>query len=83
MKCVKTTDYFNMSLEDLIAINTESMWTREECKIYDEGLQVAWYDDEEEMREDANNLQRYLDTHDLHIKEVLLTINERLAVIIY
>lgn len=83
IKTIKTTDYFNMSVEELLKTNVESGWTREECKIYDEGVQVAWYDDIEEMQEDLSNLQRYLDTHDLHIKEILSTINERIVVIIY
>lgn len=80
---IKTTDYFKMSIDELLTINKESGWTREECKIYDEGLQIVWYDSQEEMKEDRESLQRYLDRHDFHIKEELLTINERIAVILY
>ena len=80
---IKTTDYFKMSANDLLSINEESGWTREECKIFDEGLQVSWYDTVEEMQEDRENLQRYLDRHDFHIKEELLTISGEIAVILY
>lgn len=80
---IKTTEYFNMAIDELLVVNKESEWTREECKIYDDGVQIAWYDSEKEMVEDEENLQQYLDRHDLCIKQVLLTINERIAVVIF
>ena len=79
---IKTTEYFGMEIDELLATNKESGWTREECKIYDDGLEVVWYDNEQEMEEDKEKLQEYLQQKGYEIKHILLTINERIAIVL-
>lgn len=79
---IKTIEYFGMEIDELLATNKESGWTREECKIYDDGLEVVWYDNEQEMEEDKEKLQEYLQQKGYEIKHILLTINERIAIVL-
>lgn len=79
---IKTTERFKMGIDELLVVNKESGWTREECKIYDDGLEIVWYDNEQEMTEDKAQLEEYLQQKGYEIKHVLLTINERLAVVL-
>lgn len=80
---IKTTEYFKMGIDELLSTNKESGWTREECKIYDDGLEIIWYDNEQEMAEDEEKLSEYMNRKEYDIKHVLLTINERLAVVLH
>ena len=72
-----TQEYFNMSKEELQEIRNEYGYTREECKLLDEGLEVHFCSDEQSSVEDANWLRRQGYT----IERVLKMIDGRVAVI--
>lgn len=58
MEIIKTTDYFNKSIEDLSQIrNTD--WTREECLIEDSGLVTYYFSKLETLKEDFTAIQEY------------------------
>lgn len=49
---IKTTEYFNMSADELLEIRNEYGYTREECKILDDGIKVTFFDSLEEYEEE-------------------------------
>lgn len=83
MEIIKTTERFNMSVDELLEIRNEAGYTREECLILDEALVVEWFDSLEEYE----NNKEYLQTHmkkmfsKLEMTEILETINGRIAVL--
>ena len=80
---IKTTEYFNMSIDELLDSNNEQEWTREECKIYDDGVKVIFFDSVEEYEKEKEDYYKWVKSYDsdLELKAELLTINERIAVI--
>lgn len=79
---MKTTrEYFKNNLIDMLETNQHG-YTREENLLFDEGLEVVFFDDEEEMKEEQKELQEYMQRKRYEIKETLKTINERIAVIL-
>lgn len=79
---MKTThEYFHNNLIDMLETNQHG-YTREENLLYDEGLEVVFFDSEEEMKEEQKELQEYMQRKRYEIKETLKTINERIAVIL-
>ena len=53
---IKTMEYFKMSIDELLHINNkESGWTREECKIYDDGTHITFFDSVEEYEKEKED----------------------------
>lgn len=83
---IKTTqEYFNMTIDELLEIKNEQGYTREECKLFDDGVTVTFFDDEKEFTHEMKSVggfQEYMDIHKYEIKVILKTINERIAVVL-
>ncbi len=79
---IKTTEYFNMSIDELLTTR-DSGYTREECKIFDDGLKVTFFDSIEEYEKEKEDHHKWVMTCDsrFELKAELLMINERVAVI--
>lgn len=80
---IKTTDYFKMEEAQLLQTDKETGWTRESNKIYDEGVEVVWYQNEFEMKSDSPNLCKYLLDREYAIKNILETLEGKLAVLLH
>lgn len=86
---IKTTrEYFNKTDDELLEIRDESIafkkvgFTKEECLLYDEGLEVVYFDDEEDMKAEQEEFNQYIQSKKYEIKATLETINERIAVVL-
>jgi len=83
---IKTTqEYFNLTIDELLEIKNKYGYTREECKLFDAGATVTFFDDEKEFAHEMKNVggfQEYMDIHKYEIKAILKTINERIAVVL-
>jgi predicted oxidoreductase (fatty acid repression mutant protein) len=80
---MKTTqEYFNMTSDELLEDSNNYGYTREECKLFDEGVEVVFFDDEKELEEEKVQFDDYIKSHDFTIKAKVKTINERIAVIL-
>jgi hypothetical protein len=80
---IKTTEYFKLGIDELLEIRNEHGYTREECKIYDDGVKITFFDSIEEYEKEKEEHHEWVKNYDcdLELKAVLLTINERVAVI--
>jgi hypothetical protein len=81
-KAITTQEYFNMNMDQLLEINNEYDYTKEECKIFDEGLEVIFLDDEQELEKEKEEINTYILNKGFEVKAKLLTINERIALIL-
>ena len=72
-----TQEYFGMTTEQLAEVRNEYGYTREDCKILDDGLKVLFYDKLESI-ENENDLSYTR----LEMKAILKTIDNRYAVIL-
>lgn len=80
MKTTKT--YFNTDVDTLLEDGNEYGYTREECKIYDEGLKVHFCEDIEEYEEEKEDIIKwYKKTLGLQLVNELITVNKRIAMI--
>ena len=79
---IATENYFNMALDELLVINKESEWTREECKIQDDGLEIIYFDNEQELEDEKDELNEYMTLYNYEVKAKLLTINKRIALVL-
>jgi hypothetical protein len=80
---IKTTkEYFNLTTEELMEIRNEYGYTKEECLIFDDGLEIVFFDDEKEMKEEEKEFNEYMKEKKYEVKAILETVNERLAVIL-
>lgn len=80
---IKTTqEYFGLTVEQLLEVRNEYDYTREECKLFDDGLEVVFFDNEKEMESEEEEFNSYIKSKRYEIKAVLKTINERLAVVL-
>ena len=77
-----TQEYFNLSLDELLKIRNEYGYTREECKLFDEGLEIVFFDSESELINEQEELNKYINNKEYEIKSIVKTINERIAVIL-
>lgn len=76
-----TQGYFNKTLDELLETDKESECTIEECLIYDDCLRVCFCDDEQELKEELKKFKKTFPK--LEVKEVLITINERFALMLH
>jgi len=79
---MKTTqEYFNKTVEQLLITN-EHGYTKEENLLFDDGLEIVFFDNEEEMKEENKDFTEYIQNKQYEIKETVKTINERIAVVL-
>lgn len=80
---MKTTqEYFNLSLEKLLEIRNEYGYTKEECLLFDDGVEIVFFDNEKELENGKEEFNNYIQSKEYEIKETVKTINERIAVIL-
>lgn len=79
---MKTTmEYFNKSLDQLLVTN-EYGYTKEENLLFDDGLEVIFFDNKEEQQDEQQEFNEYIQSKDYEIKTTLKTINERIAIVL-
>lgn len=79
---MKTTqEHFNLTVEELIDHDLTE-YTTEEKLLFDSGLEVVFFDDEKEFKEEREEFEEYLISKEYEVKEILRTVNERVAVIL-
>lgn len=83
LKGIKTTqEYFNMSLDELLEIRNEYNYTREECKLFDDGLEIVFFDNEQELINEQKQFNKHIVNRRFEVKAIVKTINERIAVVL-
>lgn len=83
MNNVKTTqEYFNKTIDELLKIRNEQGYTKEECLLFDSGLEIVFFDNEKEMEKEKEEFDNYIRSKKYEIDNILKTINERIAVIL-
>lgn len=82
---IKTTEYFNMSIDELSEVRNKYGYTKEDCKIFDDGIKVIFFNNIEEYEKEKEIYKNWIKEHDssLELKAELLTINGRVATIYY
>ena len=71
MEIIKTTDYFNKSIEELSELRNDGTWTREECLICDDGLKIVFYSTLENLHNNYEETVSYYKSIRLEEKVVL------------
>jgi exonuclease III len=78
---IKTTqEYFGKSLDELLETD-RSEFTKEERMIFDEGVNVTFFDDLNEYEEEKKEFNKWLEVRNFEAKTALKTINGRIVVI--
>lgn len=81
MKITKTTDYFNLTAEELAHIkegNKECGYSKEDNLILDSGIIVRWFDKLENVLKEAKEI----DTTRYEIEAILQTIKNQYVLIL-
>lgn len=78
---VSSIDYFKLSEAELLEVRNESDYTKEECKLFDDGLNVTFFDSEDEMMEESEEFLNWLAYKKLELKALIKTVNGRIAVV--
>lgn len=83
MRAIKTTEYFNMTEDELVAdkYTDESNYTKEERMMFDTGLVTTFFDSMEEYKQEEIEYKEWLTERNLEVKVILKTVNERIAVV--
>ncbi|GCD12609.1 hypothetical protein [Clostridium tagluense] len=82
MKKIKTTqEYFNIGIDELLFNNSDG-YTKEELKLFDDGLEVVFFDNEKELEEEKEQFKKYTQSKKYEIKATLQTINKRIAIVL-
>lgn len=80
---MKTTqEYFNLTMDELLTIRNEYGYTKEECLLFDDGVEIVFFDNEKELENEKEEFNNYIHSKEYEIKETVKTINERIAVIL-
>lgn len=78
---LNTQKWFKLSIDELLETNSDG-YTKEERLLFDNGLEVIFFDDIEEMKSERENLMKYNNEKNYDIKLILKTINERIAIVL-
>jgi hypothetical protein len=80
---IKTTqEYFNLTVDELLHIKVKGDYTKEENLLFDDGLEVVFFDSEQEIEDEKEEFNEYINSKRYEIKEKLKTVNERIAVVL-
>lgn len=71
MNIIKTTEYFNKSIEELSELRNDGTWTREECLICDCGLKICFYSTLEGLQNNYEETVAYYKSIKMEVKAVL------------
>ncbi len=82
MEVKKSTEYFDMTDDELLKDWNEYGYTREECKLFDEGLNVTFFDDMEELESEAEQFSKWIKSQRYEVKVLIETVNGRIAVVL-
>jgi hypothetical protein len=85
-RIIKTTDYFNKSIEELSELRNDGTWTREECLICDDGIKIVFYNTLEYLQKDYEEIVNYYNRFDVKAvleMQVPNTNNNKYAVVFY
>lgn len=82
MEVKKSTEYFGLTDDELLENRNEYGYTREECKLFDDGLNVTFFDDMEELEEEAEQFGSWIESQRYEVKALVETVNGRIAVVI-
>lgn len=78
----RTTDYFNLTVSELQEMSGRNGSTREECQILDTGIFVSFFKTIcEYEKEKASCVEWFRKNMGFELKTVLLTTDERVAMI--
>ena len=88
MDIIKTTDYFNKSIDELSELRNDGTWTRDECLICDDGLKIVFYSTLENLHNDYEETVSYYNLIKMEVKAVLEmqvpnTNNNKYAIVFY
>ena len=79
---MKTTrEYFKNNLIDLLVTNQYG-YTREENLLFNEGLEVVFFDDEKDIEDEKEEFEQHIEEKGYEVKVILKTINERIAYVL-
>ena len=78
---VNSTNYFNLSEDELLEIRNDYDYTREECMLFDDGWNDTFFDDADEMLKEAGDFLSWLNSQRYVVKSLVRTINGRIAVV--
>lgn len=81
MEVKKSTEYFGLAEDELLEEWNEHGYTREECKLFDDGLNVTFFDDMEELETEAEQFSEWLESQRYEVKALVETVNRRIAVV--
>lgn len=76
-----TTEYFNMSKEELMKIRNEYGYTREECKLLDEGVKVDFLNKESDENTIKDEIEWCINNLKLELSEILKMTDGRISII--
>lgn len=78
----KSTDFFGMTIDELVGDWNENMVTVEEQKISSLGSSVTYFDDLEEYENEKGAFISRISERRLSIVAIIQTVNERICVIV-
>ena len=78
----KSTEYFGLTDDELLKNWNEYGYTREECKLFDDGLNVTFFDDMEELETEAEQFSNWIESQRYEVKALVETVNGRIAVVL-
>ena len=78
----KSTGYFGLTDDELLKNWNEYGYTREECKLFDDGLNVTFFDDMEELETEAEQFSNCIESQRYEVKALVETVNGRIAVVL-
>ncbi|PKR82883.1 hypothetical protein [Heyndrickxia camelliae] len=80
---IKTTvEYFDKDIDELLETRSDTMYTKEENLLFDEGLNVTFFDDMEEYEFEQDQFEEWMTSRGMELKALLKTINGRIAAVL-
>ena len=77
----KSTDFFGMTIDELVGNWDENMVTVEEQKISSLGSSATYFDDFEEYENEKGDFISWISERQLSIVAIIQTVNERICVV--
>ena len=81
MEVKKSTEYFGLAENELLEECNEHGYTREGCKLFDDGLNITFFDSMEKLETEAEQFSEWLESWGYEVKALVETVNRRIAVV--
>lgn len=83
MRTINTTEnYFGLPKEELLKVVNGAGYTREECKILDDGLKINFYENMDSFNDmEGEDITYYAETYNYEVKQVLEMASGRIAIV--